>query len=429
MHPATSVDRRLLTRMYCRSLIPVFCIFLSCATHAAAEVLYSEDFEKFDVSKPPKDVAISGGGDVSVVDDPARGKVLCIKTAGGAYPGLTFSMDINKIRGGTLKFTVAGKCPGELPVVADKPWAKAKLILIAKDKAGKDTYAGGHLEGNKPDWQDLTATFKVGDDVESVQIALRAELVACEVFFDGLKIELEGGGAPAAPGTTPPPATPATPKDPKVAAKTPAGKPLDTTPQGRSPKKTFEDGGMLFGPEIATAMKKAIKPGATPNTILVVGPGLPFKEMDNFKPIGKWQTLPIAKELTGASATPSHLLALLPPFLGKNKPEVVVFFGESTGTRKPTNDERLDWEDLARICKRMGALPVFAVPAAGTQEELRKDLLEGVNLAFAPAIDLKAPSTVPKRLAQMLDLFDRHIFERTPVDAPVAGVIKAPDEE
>jgi len=395
-------------------------------------VLYSEDFEKFDVSKPPKDVAISGGGDVTVVDDPARGKVLCIKTAGGAYPGLTFTLDINKVRGGTLKFTVAGKCPGEVAIIADKPWAKPKLVLVAKDKAGKDTYGGGHLEGNKPDWQDLTATFKVGDDIESVQIALRAELAACEVFFDGLKIELEGGGAPAAAGTTPPPANPATPaaaKDPKAVAGKTTTKPLDNTPAGRSPKKIFEDGGMIFGPEIAAALKKAIKPGATPNTILVIGPGLPFKEMDNFKPIGKWQALPLAKELTGPTATPAHLLALLPSFLGKNKPEVVVFFAETTGTRKPTNDERFDWEDLARICKRMGALPVFGVPAAGTQEELRKDLLEGVNLAFAPAVDLKAPSTVPKRIAHLLDLFDRHIFERTPVDAPVAGVIKAPDEE
>lgn len=415
--------------MYCRSLIPVFCLFLSWATQAATEVLYSEDFEKFDVSKPPKDVTIAGGGEVTIVDDPARGKVLSIKHAGNGYPGLTFTVDVNKARGGTLKFTVAGKCPGEIAVVADKPWAKPKLVLVAKDNAGKDQYGGGHLEGSKPDWQDLTGTFKVGDDIASVQISLRVELVACEVFFDGFKIELEGGGAPAPAGTPATPATPANPKDPKVAAKTPATKPVDNTPAGRSPKKTFEDGGMIFSPEISAALKKSIKSGATPNTVLLVGPGLPFKEMDTFKPIGKWQTLPLAKELTGPTASPAHLLALLPPFLGKNKPEVVVFFGESVGTRKPGSDERLDWEDLARICKRMGALPVYAVQPTGSQDELRKELLEAVTAALAPAIDLKAPSTVPKRLSHMLDLLDRHIFERTPVDAPVAGAIKAPDEE
>jgi len=410
--------------MVCRSLVPFFSLLLLCSsvTHAAAEVLYSEDFEKFDLAKLPSGVTV--GGDLSIVDDAQRGKVLKIKAAGGDYPGLTFSIDINKARGGTLKFSVAGKCPGDIPLVADKPWAKPKLILVAKDKAGKDQYAGGHLEGNKPDWVDLNGTFKVGDDVTSLQIALRVELVAAEVFFDAFKIELEGGGAPA------PATTPAAPADPKVAGKATApAKPVDSTPAGRSPKKTFEDGGMIFGPEISTAVKKALKPGATPSTVVFVGPGLPFKEMDNFKAPAKWQAMPIPKELTGPTATPAHLLALLPAFLGKNKPEVVVLFSESTGSRKPGADERQDWEDLARVCKRMGALPVFAVQAQGSQDELRKELMEAVPMALSPAIDLKAPSTVPKRLAQMLDLFDRHIFERTPVDAPVAGVVKAPDEE
>jgi hypothetical protein len=77
----------------------------------------------------------------------------------------------------------------------------------------------------------------------------------------------------------------------------------------------------------------------------------------------------------------------------------------------------------------MGAVPIFAVQQTTTPEELRKDFLESLTLSQAPALDLKAPSTVPKRLAAMLDLFDRHIYERTPLDAPVAGKVGKPTDE
>jgi hypothetical protein len=395
-----------MSRLPHRWFMPIVSLGLASPLWAGAIALYSEDFEKFNLSQPPKDVMITGGGEVSIADDSQRGKVLNIKHAGGGFPGLSFSIDPAKVRGRTIKITSNGKCPGTYTPPPDKAWAKPRMTLIARKNNGTISYFGQEIQGGTPEWVPLSAEFKVTDDILSISVQLRVDLVAAEVQFDNFKVELDG-----APTAVANPTANGTPTKPAVS----------TSPIDKTPKNTFEDGGFLFNPDVAKGLKASVKPGATPNTVLLVGPGLPFKEMDAFRPIGKWQLLPVAKEVSGPTMLPTNLLCSLPGYLGKSKPEVVVLFGDLTGNRKAAMSERQDWEDLARICKRMGAIPIFAVQPAGTQDELRKDLLEAVNLANAPALDLKAGTTVPKRLAVLLDLFDRHIFERTPLDAPVVG--------
>jgi hypothetical protein len=204
-------------------------------------------------------------------------------------------------------------------------------------------------------------------------------------------------------------------------------KPADNSPAGKSPVMTIADSGILFSPDVARAVKAGIKKGATEYTVAIAGPGLPMKELESPKLNGKWVALPPAKEI---GVTPDQLLIQLPAYLAKNKPEVVVLVGETTGTRAPNKNERADWEDAARICRAMGAVPIYAIPQDGTMAELRHDLYDAATMSPHAAFDLKAPSTVPKRLAQMLDLLDRHVYERTPLDAPAATAKpKSPEEE
>jgi hypothetical protein len=129
-----------------------------------------------------------------------------------------------------------------------------------------------------------------------------------------------------------------------------------------------------------------------------------------------------AKELTGAAATPRALLVSLPDLLVKEKPELVVFFGETAPARKVTMEEQYDWQDLARLCLRFGSIPVLALPPPPGEKEENKDVRRVMQQAAedvkCPAVCVKAPTTAPKRIAELGILVEKYVFGRIPLDAP-----------
>jgi len=417
--------------------------FLACLVlglrGAAAEQLIFEDFEKLNLQQLPAGWTLTSAGDFSIVDEPGHGKVLKISHKGGGWPSLSVQLDSAKVNGHEVRISALAKFPGAYPPVADKAWARPKIMLSFKDKDGKEHYAGFDLEPNKPDWQSVSAHTPIDKDAQAVTAHLRIDLAAAEIFFDDFCVELDPdlnspppkakaagavAGAPAA--GTPAAGTPAA-----VAPVAGAG-----TPAEKAPRKTLDVGGALFGPEIAAAMQKAVKPGGS-YTYAVVGPGLPMKEFDATAP-EKWTRLPSSKELCGPAASPRNLLAALPLSVVAQKPEqrpeVVFVVGETTTTRKTSMYESLDWEDLARLCLRLGAVPVLAIPSAAPskdgpitmQEDQRAVMLKAATEVNCPVMDLgvKDPAQVTRVAKQLITLLDKHVFWRTPLDQ--AGGVQTP---
>ena len=391
---------------------------------AGAEVLVSEDFEKLDLKQLPSGWTIVSANDFSIVDEAGRGKVLRISHKGGGWPQLAVALDANKVRGHVVRISALAKFPGGYTPLPDKTWARPKIMLTFKDKDGKDHYCGGDLEPNKPEWQQVSNSATIDKDAQAIGAYLRIDLVAAEAFFDDFRVELDPDGV--APKT----ATPAAGTNPKPATGAPAG----NEAAAKAPKRTLEEGGALFGPEIAGALQKIVKPGSA-NSFAVIGPGLPLKEMEGKTP-DKWTRLPNSKEVAGATAGPRVLLATLPDFLAKSKPEVVFVVGEITTTRKTAMLEALDWEDVARVCLRMGVVPVLVVPPAapakegpiGMAEDVRTGMTKAAEEAKCPAIDLKTLATVHRLVTQMLGLLDKHVFCRVPLDQPGADTKKLIEE-
>jgi len=434
-----------------RARTHLFSVLLSVSIYScslvAADVIFSEDFETLDFSKLPAGFSANGATDLSLADEAGKGKVLRINGKGNGWPSLSYTLDLNKVRGKKVRIAVAAKFPGAFTLLAGKDWARPKLQLVWKDKAGKDHYAEAVPEASKPDWQNLEASSLIDADAESAAVFIRVDLVAADVYFDTFVCDVDSaGGAPATPANPVPPANPvkpvvanpATPATPVKAGTTPAK--VLTGPEAaaaKAPKQTLDDGGVIFSPELALALQKLVKPGATKNTFALVGPGLPIKELETKLP-EKWTKVASTKETAGPLAHPRHLLAALPKFIAENKPEVVFIFGETVlGSRKVTHTEHFDWEDLARLCIRMGALPVLAVPAAQPadpkatepKEDLRAVMIVAIGDANCPAIDLKSPSQIARRVAMVTDYFDKYVFCRVEPATATPGTVKKPDEE
>lgn len=195
----------------------------------------------------------------------------------------------------------------------------------------------------------------------------------------------------------------------------------------KAPHRTLEEGGVLFNPEIAGAMQQVSKAG-TAYTFAVLGPGLAAKDFDS-KALGKWMRAPAAKELVGPPATPRFLLANLPPFLTGQKPEVLFLAGDSAATKKINRFDALDWEDLARLCLRLGVVPVLLAPtgtapkgAAGDAPEDQREIMVAAAAAVnCPVIDTKNTAQLPRLMQQTLTLLDQHVFGRAPLNSAGNG--------
>lgn len=406
-------------------------VLLTPPRSGAGELIVFEDFEKFDLKQLPAGWIPTSAGDFSIVDEPGHGKVLKISHKGGGRPSLAVALDPAKVRGHVVRIAALAKFPGVFTSIADKAWACPKIMLQFKDKDGGDHYCGRDIEAGRTDWQSVFNHTTIDKEANSIGAYLRIELVAAEVFFDDFSVELDPdlnapppkskgahGTTPTAGGTSP-------------AGGTAAGG--NAAAAAKAPKRDLEQGGAFFGPEMAAALQKAIKPGAA-NTYAAIGPGLPMREFEGKAP-EKWTRAPLGKEAVGAALLPRNLLATLPDFIVKSKPEVVFLVGEVTTTRKLSMLESLDWEDLARLCLRLGAVPVLAVPPAapvkdgpvGLQDDLRSAMVRAATEANCPAIDMKNLQLLPRLEAQMLGLLDKHVFCRSPLDQP--GSVPTPGKK
>lgn len=385
------------------------------------EMLILEDFDKMDLKTLPAGYNSGSPGDLSVVDDPARSsKVLKISGKGkDQYPFFAVTLDAAKVKGHSIRLTVMTRFPGNFTPIPDKAWAKPLIQFVTTAKDKKDPiYNSTSIEPNKPEWVETEVTTTIDKDATKVEAILRVDLVAAEVYFDDFSVELD--------------------PDPKSPAKT-TKTPVSTTPvaatvndavAAKAPKKALEDAGLNFGPEIASALQKALIRGATPNTISMIGPGMPLKDLESKLP-EKWTRITAAKEFFGPAAGPRALLSMLPEHLAKDKPEVVYFVAEIAPLRKPTSTEKYDWEDLARLTLRMGAIPVFFLPPAvggEGKDELRNAMIAGAE-GLCPVVDLKSGALVVRRSAMLVDLLEKFVFCRVKPDAPAAGVGKPVGDE
>jgi len=207
-----------------------------------------------------------------------------------------------------------------------------------------------------------------------------------------------------------------------------AAKAPEVEPKSEYPVKVLDEAGFGFNGVIAKALQDSVaKSGkANKNTFAVLGIGLPNKDIAVKVPNG-WTLAGLkesAKDLTGSAATPRHVLAALPEFLAREKPELVVIISDQAAGRKTSDTEQFDWEDAARICIRFGALPVLGVPpvfpAADKEgKDLRTVISEAAQAANCPTIDLKAPSQFSKRLVEVMGLCEEHVFKRAVTAKPV----------
>jgi len=258
-------------------------------------------------------------------------------------------------------------------------------------------------------------------DADSVTVSFSVAQVVAEGYFDGLRVEAEGtpppnpfapgGQAPAPAAQAPTPPAQGAPVAPALSAT-----PLPVAPSGiaaSAPRKTVEDDGILFSPEIAAVLGAARRKGATERSYIVLGPGAPLRELGN-KPLGKWTPMTAGSNLSGAAATAGNLLSGLPSFVVAHKAEVVLVAGGVLETHKLAYQELYDWVDVAKVCLRLGVTPVFVLPPAGPLDELRRDMLEAAKAANCPAVDLKNATLGPLRLQHLLDLLEVHVFDRAP---------------
>ncbi|MCY3020578.1 MAG: hypothetical protein NTW87_16280 [Planctomycetota bacterium] len=407
---------------------------LACAANAL-ETLLSEDFEKLDLAKLPEGWSLQEPGDISIAGDPMKGQVLRINHKGNGAPTLTVKLDVAKCRGRTVYASVSIKCPGSFtPIPAKTGFPQ---IMVAALKGGGWNGLVAYIQPNNPGWQSAMVTYRVPADAEGVTVALRVVAVAADAYFDGLVVTAEADQGAAA-GNAPPPAQPAAQPRPQADTQPggqPAAQPGSTpapTPTGAAataPKRTLDEDMMAFNPEIAATLQAARKPSASARSFAVVGPGAPVRDIDG-KPLDKWTHVAGTKDVQGPAAAPDSLLVALPAFIVANKLEVVILVGEASEGRKlvPLN-ERFDWEDLARVCRRLGAVPVLAVPPAGANDDLRREMVEAARLAYCPIMDLKTPAMAAKRTRQLFDLLEQHVFERAAPPSATKGETAAPVDE
>lgn len=371
---------------------------------AAADVILSENFDNLDLSKLPQNWSSSGGADVSLIDEAGHGKVLHISGKGN-NPGLTISLDPAKVCGHTLQCEALAKSAAFMPVPEKHGFPQMMLQYSLQGQGWKGRYCA--VQSNPDGWQRIGVTFAIPPNAIAVRLVLRVNVITADVSFDNLTLQSDGA-AVAAPAGQPR----AEPPQAAAAAALPA--PQNANPVSKAAQvaaRQLDLDGFGFNSEIAAFARQARKADSVPNSIALVGPGAPIKELEMKSLMGK--SIVAAKEVSGVPA--ERLTVLLPEFLVKNKPEVVILAGESALSRTLAQNERFDWEDAARICARFGAVPVLAVPGGEKQAELRQTMVSAAEAAHCSVLDLHA--SAGKRLAQLLETLDIVVFERAAASA------------
>ena len=347
----------------------------------AGEILVHEDFEKLDLKKLPEGYS-TFTEDLSIAADSAQGKALKIAHKGGDNPAISFRLDLAKVAGHTVRVTAMARAPAPIKPVDGKPDALPELKLIVKDKDGADTVTRKNPLSDKAEWQRLSFLATIDRAASSVMLSAGLNLAAGEIWFDDINVEV----------------------DPDTRVE------LLAELAAKATVKKIDLGGVVFGPEVAEAMQKFHeRTKSTPNVIGLAGPGLPVPEVES-KPPGGW-SVKSAKSLDDA---PRGLLGRLPEFLAKEKPEIVFLFADAGSARKLNALESLDWQDLAKLCGRLGSVPVLVIPiTAGNEDKdtLRTALLKAAENVHCPVIELGAGFT-GLRVTEMAALLQRYVFAR-----------------
>jgi len=418
-------------------------LVLVAGSACAGEAFLAADFKNLDLGKLPEGWELKGTtapADISIADDPAKGKVLRICHKGGGCPALEIKLDIVRVRGVKVRASVLAKCPASYKPVPEKQGAP-QLSLSCLAKGGQTLGMVSSASPDNLDWQNVAASYDVPADAEALTVSLRIVEVAADVCFDALRVEVEGS-PPAQPVEGPPlppskgvqpAATPPAPAGQAAPAATVAApakpKIVPTGAAATAPSKSMENDGLVFSPEIAAVLAAARKKGAAERSYAVVGPGAQLLD-SAAKPFGKWTRIAVSKDMSGTLAAPENLVSSLPGFVVAQKPEIVIVAGGACEARKLAYHESCDYEDLARICLRFGVMPVLAVPPAGPLDDLRTEMLEAAKAANCPAVEPKSPAQAPVRILQVLGLLERHVLERAPAtEAAKAGAKSQPAEE
>lgn len=410
---------------YGAGLLALTLLAAGCA--GGGETLVSENFDTMKLEELPPGWSKSEPALLSLVEENGHGNVLKISNKDERYAALIFTIDPAKAAGKIVRASVSAKFPAAYVPIADKLWASPKVSFDLKDAAGVKITSNGDLvpQAGKPDWQELKKEFTIPANAASISVQLCVQFVTAEVLFDNLAIEVLS----AAPATAPAPAAnvakPVTPAATQTPAQPPKAPPASADPSsaaGRAasaPKKELSDDGMIFSPDHAARMQRiAESKKAAPNTLMIVGTGVSDKDAAPKLP-ANWKMLP-APKLTGSAGAPRYLLATLPDVLVKEKPEVVLIEGDSAPGRKPTKTEAEDWEDVAKLCARFGAVPVIVLQPAGAKDEN----LESINSSLKKALDINnfiALSAQPqdvylRRISSLVSLLDTHVFLRGKIE-------------
>jgi hypothetical protein len=354
----------------------------------AGEFALREDFEKLDLNALPLGYS-TFKSDFAIIADPAKGKALKISQRGGDDPEFSMQLDLNKVAGHTLRIVCFARLPAALKPVDGKPDAGPLLKFIAKDHEGTDKVATKVPAADTKEWQRLALIATVDKDAAMACVNVGLNLSAGEVQFASLSVEVD--------------------PDTRVEELADAA--------AKAPVRKLELGGIAFDPEIADAMQKTrAKSKVNANAMTFAGPGLPVPELEA-KPPGGW-TVKSGRELDTA---PRLLLAQLPEVLGREKPEIVFLFGDANSTRKVPALERLDWEDVARLCLRLGSVPVLVPPVSQNNEDkdaVRAAMLHGAEVVHCPVMEMGAAAATPARLGDATMLIQKHVFARDPKLGP-----------
>ncbi len=358
-------------------------------TLSAGEIVLNEDFDKLDLKALPTGYS-TFRGEFAIIPDATRGKVLKISQRGGDDPELSMQLDLNKVAGHNLRIVAFVRVPVALKPVDGKPDGVPQLKFITKDHEGTDKVLTKVPASDNKEWQRLSLLAAVDKDSAMACVNLTLNLAAGEVQFGTVSVEID----------------PDTRQEQLAEA------------ASKAPARKMDMGGVAFGPDVAEAMQKGHeKSKATPGVMMFAGPGLPIPELDGKPPAG-W-TAKTAKEL---DATPRTLLAVLPEAIGRDKPEIVYLIGDGNPTRKPPGLERIDWEDLAKVCLRLGAVPVLVVPVGVNNEEkdvVRAAMLHAADVVHCPVMELGAAGgATSARIGDLAMLAAKHIFGRDSKDAP-----------
>jgi hypothetical protein len=419
-------------RAVIRTLV-VFCLTFCAGTVCAGETVLKEDFEKLDLKSLPQGWRVITAEEIAIVQEGAS-KVLRINHKGEGIAELNIPIDAKQVRGRKMLVTVKMKVPAGYTPVREKQGMPQLVTII--ESGGRRRVLYGGPPPTARGWVRMRSPLQVPADTSSLTIGLRVKWVACEAFYDDLTITVEGQPATAvAGGTTPGP----------NASKSPStGTAKSTAALGINVSRHHvQDHGARMGPQVVAAMRALRRPGATAKTFVVIGAAAPLKELGKASPVPAWTQLTPPSELTGVKATPEALFLKLPTFLSTKKPEVVLFACGGSEAEERTYKERYDWDDLARLCLRFGALPVLAVPPEKAECPSRVEILEAVRLSNLPAVEVSpldggervslakgsVPAPFPHRVAWLIRNLEEHVCGRKPAKDPAQSTGNEDEEE